>query len=200
MGVLQLAGVDAFWKFQDLAFAEQSAMAEEPFERWAVSAGVSDLAAFRAGMATHQWVDPVDADIRDGKALHVKGTPAFFVNGVKINGAQSLETFEKTIDAEFAKAGDRIALGASLDRLYAEMTRDNRAAALEKEKRRCSRSTATSCASSGATSRCRSTRRPSPRRRQRSRSEPSTAIPPSGRCTTSSSTRRRTSRPRSSCA
>src|SRR5690606_23732685 len=42
-----LAGNDAFWKFHDLAFANQKALTEENIESWAQQSGV-DMAKFKA--------------------------------------------------------------------------------------------------------------------------------------------------------
>ena len=61
---------------------------------------MKDVAAFKAGLDSHKWADKVDKDLNDGKAAGVQGTPAFFVNGVFINGAQPFDNFKKTIDQE----------------------------------------------------------------------------------------------------
>ena len=64
---------------------------------------MKDVAAFKAGLDSHKWADKVDKDLNDGKAAGVQGTPAFFVNGVFINGAQPFDNFKKTIDQELAE-------------------------------------------------------------------------------------------------
>ena len=42
----------------------------------------------------------VDADQEAGSTAGVSGTPAFFINGVSLSGAQPLEEFKKVIDQE----------------------------------------------------------------------------------------------------
>lgn len=51
----------------------------------------SDLESARAKVA---------ADLERGKAAGVRGTPAFFINGKHVVGAQPIEAFTRVIDAE----------------------------------------------------------------------------------------------------
>jgi protein-disulfide isomerase len=127
MGVLELAGLDPFWKFHDSLFGNQTTLSDENFERWAGEAGLKQIEAFRVGLASGRWADPVDADLRDGKSLGVPGTPHFFVNGVSLSGAQPLDKFTAVIDEELDKAKARYHAGTPKVRLYAETARFNRA-------------------------------------------------------------------------
>jgi protein-disulfide isomerase len=125
-GVFAMAGSDAFWKFHDTAFKNQSALGDDSYPKWAQEAGVKDIAAYKAGLASHKWADKVDKDLNDGKAAGVQGTPSFFVNGVFINGAQPFDNFKKTIDQELPKAQAKIAAGTPKSRVYVEMTKENK--------------------------------------------------------------------------
>jgi protein-disulfide isomerase len=127
MGVQELAGPQAFWRFHDRVFADQSSMGQDSYERWASEVGVRDIEALRAGLASHRWAAPVEADMNEARDLGMNGTPSFLVNGVPVVGAQPLETFEKTIDAELAKARAKVEAGTPRARVYAEMARENRA-------------------------------------------------------------------------
>ncbi|HEY3821990.1 MAG TPA: thioredoxin domain-containing protein [Polyangiaceae bacterium] len=129
MGVFELAGTKGFWRFHDAAFDDQASLGAESYERWAREAGVTDLTAFRAGLAGHRWADAVDADVREADALGAHGTPTFFINGILVVGAQPLDVFKKTIDAELAKAASKVAAGTPRDRVYAELTQVNRESA-----------------------------------------------------------------------
>ncbi|NDE62714.1 MAG: oxidoreductase, partial [Cyclobacteriaceae bacterium] len=42
----------------------------------------------------------IQMDIRAGQKLGVNGTPAFFINGIFINGAQPIEAFDEIIQKE----------------------------------------------------------------------------------------------------
>jgi protein-disulfide isomerase len=49
----------------------------------------------------------IDQDLADGAAVGVNGTPAFFINGRMLSGAQPFEAFKTIIDEEVAKAGSK---------------------------------------------------------------------------------------------
>jgi len=125
-GVFALGGNDAFWKWHDTAFKNQGSLSAESYVKWATDAGVKDIAAFKAGLDSHKWADRVDADLSAGKAAGVQGTPAFFVNGIFINGAQPFDNFKKTIDQELTKAQAKLAAGTPKGRIYVEMSKENK--------------------------------------------------------------------------
>jgi protein-disulfide isomerase len=125
-GAFALGGNDAFWKWHDTAFKNQSALGTDSYVKWAQDAGVKDMAAYKSGLDSHKWADKVDKDTNEGKAVGVQGTPAFFVNGVFINGAQPFDSFKKTIDQELQKAQAKIASGTPKGRVYDEMTKENK--------------------------------------------------------------------------
>jgi protein-disulfide isomerase len=58
------------------------------------------MCQFEAGCCRGQGSKDDDAGIRAG----VTGTPAFFVNGRLLSGAQPLESFARPIDDELARA------------------------------------------------------------------------------------------------
>jgi protein-disulfide isomerase len=124
-GVFALKGSDAFWKFHDLAFKNQTALSEDNYVKWAKEAGVTDTAAFKAGLDSHKWADKVDKDLSVGKSAGVSGTPHMIVNGVSINGAQPMEKFTQVLDAELKKAEAKAKGGTAKDRVYVAMSQEN---------------------------------------------------------------------------
>jgi protein-disulfide isomerase len=129
MGVFALAGSDAFWKFYHSAFDGAGRLEEGNFERWAKDAGVADIAAWRSGMESHTWAKAVEADLSDAQVLGVDGTPTFFVNGVLVVGQQSFEELKGLIDVQVKAAQAKVAAGTPRERVYAELSRENRARA-----------------------------------------------------------------------
>ncbi len=124
-GVFALKGSEAFWKFHDTAFKNQQSLSPESYEKWAKDAGV-DMAQFKAGIASHKWAKKVDEDHEVAKKAGVNGTPAFYINGVSLSGAQPFDKFKEAIDKELGKAQAKIAAGTPKDRIYVEMSKENK--------------------------------------------------------------------------
>lgn len=64
-------------------------------------------------------VEKVKADHAQLEKIQNPGTPAFFINGRILVGAQPLQAFEKLIDEELDKATKRLSTGGSVDDYYA---------------------------------------------------------------------------------
>jgi predicted DsbA family dithiol-disulfide isomerase len=64
-----------------------------------------DQKKFDECLAAERFEAAIDADIAAGQAAGVNGTPAFFINGRMIDGAQPLEKFQEIIDEEIENAG-----------------------------------------------------------------------------------------------
>ncbi len=124
MGVFALKGNDAFWKFHDLAFHNQSALSPEQCEKWAKQVGV-DVNKFKAGMEAHTWLKKVESDHAEAQKVGVNGTPASFINGVSVSGAQPFPKFKAVIDQELQKAQAKIASGTPKDHVYVVMSQEN---------------------------------------------------------------------------
>jgi protein-disulfide isomerase len=127
-GVYTLAGNDAFWKFHDTAFKNQSALSTDSYVKWAKESGVKDEAKFKQGLEAHTWADKVDKDLAEGKQVGVNGTPHFLINGVAISGAQPFDKFKEIIDAQLAKAQAAIGSGTKADKVYVKMSKENKQA------------------------------------------------------------------------
>jgi protein-disulfide isomerase len=123
-GVFELGGNDAFWRWHDRAYAQQSSLTQANFDRWARDEGV-DVTELRKGIADFRYDGKIDDDIALSKTLGATGTPTAFVNGVKVSGAQPLTSWQRVIDDELAKARTRVASGTPRDRVYVETSQDN---------------------------------------------------------------------------
>lgn len=82
---------------------------EDNLEKLAKDAGV-DVAKMKTDMqACSSWLESSKSTLGP---FGVNGTPAFFINGRYINGAQPFEEFDKVIQEELAKADKVIADGS----------------------------------------------------------------------------------------
>jgi protein-disulfide isomerase len=90
-----------FWPFHDKLFGDQSRLSDEDFKRDAAQLGM-DTAQFNACVDSRKYKAEIDADIRAGDEAGVSGTPAFYINGRMLSGAQPFEAFKSLIDEELA--------------------------------------------------------------------------------------------------
>lgn len=122
--VRALGGNAAFWTFYDLAFHDQQNLSRESYEEWAQKSGVA-VNAFHDAIESHRFAAKVDDDLDLGKKVGVNGTPAFFVNGILLSGAQPAETFKKDIDQELAASSARHEKGVGVLENYVVATKEN---------------------------------------------------------------------------
>jgi protein-disulfide isomerase len=88
-----------FWEYHDRLFDHQDKLGDSDLKAHAVALGL-ESGAFNACVNTRKYQKDVDADIADANDIGVTGTPAFFINGRPLDGAQPLEVFKQIIDEE----------------------------------------------------------------------------------------------------
>ena len=88
-----------FWQYHDRLFTNPSKLSDADLKQSAAELGL-DASRFNACVDSHKYKAVVDADIKDGTAAGVSGTPAFFINGRALSGAQPFEAFKRIIDEE----------------------------------------------------------------------------------------------------
>ncbi len=96
-------GAEAFWPMHERIFETVGewggqANANELFKGYAAGLGL-DTDAFAACIESGETAAQVQAELEQGAAAGVGGTPAFFVNDWFISGAQPFEVFQQTIEA-----------------------------------------------------------------------------------------------------
>jgi len=94
-----------FWEMHDLMFAEQQQLAVEQLKEKAGRLEL-DQEAFDQCIDSAAFADQVAEDLRAGSDAGVSGTPAMFINGRFLNGAQPYEAIAAVIDQELERAGD----------------------------------------------------------------------------------------------
>jgi protein-disulfide isomerase len=91
-----------FWSLHDRMFADQGKLAVPDLKAAARELGL-DGARFDACLDGGGKGSLVGADIDAAKAVGVQGTPAFFINGVFLNGAVPFEQFQSVIERELER-------------------------------------------------------------------------------------------------
>ncbi|MBF0184272.1 MAG: thioredoxin domain-containing protein [Magnetococcales bacterium] len=88
-----------FWPFHAALFTEGASLVPAELKKTAGKLGLNQ-ATFDGCLDSGRHAARVAADSADGKELGITGTPTFFVNGIRLVGAVSLERFKQVIDSE----------------------------------------------------------------------------------------------------
>jgi len=91
-----------FWAYADTLFAHQQKLEDVDLQQYAEELKL-DPGRFSQCLGSHKYASQVDRDMADGERFGVRGTPAFFINGRFLSGAQPIENFQEVIDEELAR-------------------------------------------------------------------------------------------------
>jgi len=91
-----------FWEMHDKLFASQGALEPPKLKEYAKGLQL-DAAKFDKCLDGGEKKAAVEADMKAAGEAGVSGTPAFFVNGILISGAQEFDKFKEVIDRELAR-------------------------------------------------------------------------------------------------
>jgi protein-disulfide isomerase len=106
-----------FWAMHDKLYADPQRLDRATFEKYAGELGL-DLPKFKAALDAERGKAAIAADSAAGAKIGAIGTPAFFINGKFLSGAQPFEVFKAKIDAELESARALIAHGTPKARVY----------------------------------------------------------------------------------
>jgi protein-disulfide isomerase len=111
-------GGDAkFWAMHDQLFEQSPQLEQANLESAAQKLGL-DLGKFKAALAAGAAKDRIAKDQALAAQLGATGTPAFFINGRKLVGAQPVESFKALVDEELAKAEALVKSGTPAAGVY----------------------------------------------------------------------------------
>jgi protein-disulfide isomerase len=91
-----------FWPLHDWIFRHQNELGEQELSNAARELGL-DQKKFDACMVSHKYQRAVADNQAAGEKAGVTGTPAFFVDGELLSGAQPFEKFQEVIDRHLAR-------------------------------------------------------------------------------------------------
>jgi protein-disulfide isomerase len=86
-----------YWAYHDRLYEEQPRFQRADLVRYAVEAGL-DGERFARCLDERTFATMVEADIAQARALGIKATPTFLINGQVLEGAHPVETFRSAID------------------------------------------------------------------------------------------------------
>lgn len=91
-----------FWEFHDKLFQDQRNLKYDAFTRYVGELGM-DAAQFERDFADLDNKKIVDDDMAEARSLGLTGTPAFFINGRFLRGAQPYNAFVRVINEELER-------------------------------------------------------------------------------------------------
>jgi protein-disulfide isomerase len=106
-----------FWEMHDKIFADQQHMDRATYEKYAGELGLN-MAKFKAALDSEKGKEAIKADSDAGGKIGARGTPAFFINGKFLSGAQPFESFKAKIDEELKTAEGMVAKGTPKAHVY----------------------------------------------------------------------------------
>src|SRR4051794_24369801 len=98
-----------FWEMHDMLYERQDALEDEDLVSYAAELGL-DLNRFQIELAQDLHAERIREDFMSGVRSGVKGTPTFFINGIRHNGGYDLQSMSDAILAVMsrrAEAGER---------------------------------------------------------------------------------------------
>jgi protein-disulfide isomerase len=92
-----------FWSYHDKLYSNSPKLSPDDLKAAAKDVGLN-VSAFEQCLESGKYKTAVQKDVEEGTRLGISGTPAFYINGRVISGAQPFESFTKVIDDELARA------------------------------------------------------------------------------------------------
>jgi protein-disulfide isomerase len=90
-----------FWEYHDKIFENQRTLEDADLKRFATELAL-DTDSFNTCLDSGKFRSEIMQDMREGERVGVTGTPAFFINGRFLSGAQPFDAFKAIIDEELA--------------------------------------------------------------------------------------------------
>jgi len=90
-----------YWEYHDRMFSNQSTLAPDNLKKFAADLQM-DTAQFDSCLDSSKYAPAVAKDVAEGNRVGVTGTPAFFVNGRFLSGAQPFNAFQEAIEDALA--------------------------------------------------------------------------------------------------
>ena len=118
-------GDKGFWEAHDALFESQPKLEDADLEAVAGKIGLP-WDGVKAAIDGNKYVEKLDQSMELANDFQARGTPHFFINGVRLSGAQPFENFKKTIDEQLALAKALVAKGTPRAKVYEEITKNGK--------------------------------------------------------------------------
>lgn len=122
---LQTKGDKGFWELHDALFESQPKLEDEDLKGISEKFGLS-WDAIQKDIAAKKHDELITQNMDLAADLEARGTPAFFINGRKLSGAQPFDAFKKVIDEQLASAKAVVAKGVPKAKVYEEIMKSGK--------------------------------------------------------------------------
>lgn len=122
--LFQKGGNGAFWSFYDAVYSSTGSLTPDVYENAVKNAQVPRGELERI-LQSGSPARKIDDDIALAKQIGADATPIFYINGVMLRGAQSIDKFREIIDREIPKAKELLASGIPQNQVYDVAARKN---------------------------------------------------------------------------
>jgi protein-disulfide isomerase len=109
-----------FWEMHDKLFANTKNLTDANFDKWAGELGLN-MDQFKKDMKDPALTKKVKDQQKLAVSLGARGTPAFFINGRFLSGAQPLSKFEDVVAKALKDANRQIKKGVAAKDVYAKL-------------------------------------------------------------------------------
>ncbi|MFN3571105.1 MAG: DsbA family protein [Polaromonas sp.] len=92
-----------FWAFHDMLFENPQHLQDKHLAGYASLVGL-DMARYQFEMKDRVYLQRVQEHVQSGRRLGLRGTPAFYVNGVAADLSSGLQRLHEAIDRALASA------------------------------------------------------------------------------------------------
>jgi len=100
------AAQDAFWAMHDELIKHRTALTDADLERYAQQLGL-DMLRFQEDLREHVHARRVQEDVESAYASQAPGTPTFFINGRRYDGAHTVVGLGAAIASTRSRSGPR---------------------------------------------------------------------------------------------
>ncbi|XXF75278.1 thioredoxin domain-containing protein [Myxococcaceae bacterium GXIMD 01537] len=107
-----------YWEMHDRLFANQKQLDDASLEKYAREIGLN-VEKWKADLSSPRFTEVIARDQALAGKLGASGTPAFFINGRFLSGAQPIDNFKAIIDEELGKAEALVKSGTRPGQVYA---------------------------------------------------------------------------------
>jgi protein-disulfide isomerase len=118
-------GDKGFWDAHTALFESQKNLEDDDLKGIADKLGIG-WDNVKSAIDGNKFGEKLDQSVEIANDFQARGTPHFFINGVRLSGAQPFDKFKTAIDEQLAKAKAIVARGVPRAKVYEEVVKEGK--------------------------------------------------------------------------